>query len=222
MKLILHLIAVLTLGLTMLCGCNSSDPDEGHKYVAFNIVTYEGTSESGVTTFSFYAIDDSPMLTLTCKWVPDKPLERGTRLLVAYATDTPGESGPITLKAVSLIYGNRIVVGSGADDWSTEKVWVNSIWRTGPYINLDCLMQYASGKRVLELSADSTTFGSACPVFYLEARGVDNPVAPFDQRIYGSWDIDSVWNLPGVTGIKVCVNDQNRGIDEVIFNKTEN
>lgn len=218
MKRILALSAIAAA----LYGCNSSTPGDEDKYVAFNIVTYEGTSDDGVTTLSYQVINDSPLLTLTCNWTPDRELTAGTRLLVAYSTDTPTESGSVNLLQASLVYGGALEVSDKTDSIadSGTPLWITSMWRSGHYLNLDCQARYASGGRKVRLVADDSTLADDYPVLYLVncAKGEDD-MSPYNQRLYGSWDVDTLWSRPTVMGLTVVMDDSNRGTTEMTFSK---
>ena len=218
MKRILALSAIAAV----LYGCDSSTPGDEDKYVAFNIVTYEGTSADGVTTLSYQVINDSPLLTLTCRWSPDRELTAGTRLLVAYSTDTPTESGGVNLLQASLVYGGASEVSDKTDSiaGSGTPLWINSMWRSGNYLNLDCQARYASDSRKVRLVADDSTLDDDYPVLYLVncAKGEDD-MSPYNQRLYGSWDVGALWSRPTVMGLTVIMDDANRGASEMTFSK---
>lgn len=205
----------------VLCGCESSAPGDVDKYVEFNIVTYEGTTAGNATVLSYQAVDDSPLITLTCDWRPNRELAAGTRLLVAYTTDTPAESGHVNLTQAVLIYGGQPEWADNAVDGQGDPIWLNSMWRSGHYINLDCLGRYASGKRRMELVIDRSTIGSDYPVLHLTHRIDGDQMAPYDQRLYGSWDVDAIWSRPDAKGIRIMLDDANRGIKELTFSKNQ-
>lgn len=205
-----------------LCGCDSSTPGDEDKYVAFNIVTYEGTTPEGVTTLTYQVIDDSPLLTLSCRWQPNRELATGTRLLVAYSTDYPTESGPVNLLQAALTYGGALEWSNNPDSLAsvTTPVWLNSMWRSGHYLNLDCMGRYSTGSRELKLVVDDNTVAESYPVLYLVHRDKSDDMAPYDQHLYASWNVDTLWARSSVQGLKVRLSDSNRGIKELTFNKS--
>ncbi len=222
MKRNLMLLLAAPAALSALVGCNTSnEPGVEDKYVAVNIVTYEGTTSSGVTTFTYQALNDSPMVTLTADWDPKTELSVGSRLLISYSTNAePNVSGDIYLRQVAKLYGGQVTMMANESEWDTQRVKLNSLWRTGHYINLDCLAQFATGTRVIDMAVDSTTLSDAVPVLYLTVRGSNNDVAVYDQRIYASWDIDTIWSRPDVTGIRVKIKDTDHDLNNLTFQKT--
>lgn len=200
--------------------CISNDPGDEDKYLGISLVTYEGTQNS-VTTFTYQTLNDSPLITYTTAWTPQQALEPGTRLLIVYGMDNlPTQGGEINLRQASLVYGGKLDWIDNATDWSSEPIQLNALWRTGHYINLDCLATYNNGgKRELTLSVDRATESTSCPVLYLSHEN-KNPDMIYDQRIYGSWNVDTLWSRPDVEGLKIKLVD-SEGKNEFTFSKTD-
>lgn len=213
----------MAMPLLLISGCDSSNPGDDGNFMALNLVTYQGTAPNGVTTLTYRELDDSPLVTLTCDWTPDRELAPGTRLVIMYTTDTPNQSGHVTLRQAALTYGGALEWADNAPDMSTSgSVYMNALWRSGSYVNLDALMQYSSGARAVRLTVDKSTLESGCPVLYLT---VDNPAdqtAVFNCQTYSSWDVDTLWSRPDVTQLKIKLKDANRSINEVSFTKNSN
>lgn len=199
-----------------LVSCGSSDSEEAVPTV-FQIVTYEGTANS-VSTFTFRQINDSPLVTLTALWSTTAKLEKGQRILIGYQSMKPFESGDVTVLAASLINWGDVEVSSETDGWDITPLWLNSMWRSGEYINVDCSVEYSDQPRKFVLMADESTLSDPYPTLYLY-HNKDNAIYSYMRRIYGSWNISKVWDNPECQGVIVKVHDTNREITEVKFEK---
>lgn len=212
-------LLIAALPWLMLAGCDSSESDPDDKYVVLNMVTYEGTSQAGVTTLTFREIDDSPLITLTCDWTPDPAIDGGTRLMALYTTDTPQQSAHVALRQAARTFGGALKQTSRPDTLTLRPVYMNSLWRSGGYLNLDALMQYSSTQRSVSLVLDEATASSPCPVLYLETSAVLDSTAVFGSRVYASWDASQLWQQQSVDSLKVRLLDANRHVNEVTFKK---
>jgi hypothetical protein len=216
-------IMVLTVPLLTVTSCNSEntgDITDTSTAVIYNIVTYEGTTDDNVTTFTFRESDDKPLITLTAAdWKPSQNVAVGTRLLLAYTAKQVNTSGDITLLSAQLIYGGDISYAALSAQPTTDAIWLNSLWRDGHYINLDCKVDYDVNRARFNLVADTLTIHSDFPQLYLvnESSG---QFSELSRRVYASWDIDSIWQLPTCQGVTIHFRDSNRNLTEATFSKT--
>jgi hypothetical protein len=218
-------LAIMVLTVPMLTSCNSDDPGtditNSSTAVIYNIVTYEGTTDDNVTTFTFRESDDKPLITLTAAdWAPTKEIDPGTRLLLAYTAQKVNTSGSITVLSAQLIYGGTIGYDSltPGTEVATDPIWLNSLWRDGSYINVDCKVDYAVTPARFSLVADTLTIHDDFPDLYLiHESGAQ--FSEYSRRIYASWDIDSVWQLPTCQGVTIHFRDSNRNLTEATFSK---
>ena len=220
------LLMVATAGIA-LASCNSDDPTGGdisgsETSVIYNIVTYEGTSADNVTKFTFRESDDSVLITLTAaNWAPSKEIDAGTRLLLAYTASQQGISSTITVLSAQLIYGGMLAFDDRDETTSdvvTDAIWLNSMWRDGHYINLDCKVDYAVSPARFALVADNATLTDAYPTLYL-IHSSGEQFGEYSRRLYASWDIDAVWSLPTCQGVTIRFRDSNRNLSSATFSK---
>lgn len=106
----------------------------------------------------------------------------------------------------------------GTDGWDATPVYVNSLWRSGTYINLECKLDYADDKRRFYLALDEATAAEPVPDLYI-VHDMGTLPPNFGRRIYASWDISAVWDVPECQGVTVHVNDSNRDLRPVVFMK---
>ncbi|MDE6490913.1 MAG: hypothetical protein K2L49_07115 [Muribaculaceae bacterium] len=211
-------ILTAVIAIVMMWGCSSEDPSES--VTLYDIVVFDGNVD-GSACFSFRKNGDSPLIELVApgRVLESESVNTGDRILIAYIP-VSGEayrSGDIDLKSVALINSDRLREGDVAG-WDATPVYVQSIWRSGVYINLECKLDYADAKRSFYLVLDRSTAGNPVPELYIVHDMGELP-PNFARRIYASWDISDVWDSPDCRGVKVYVNDSNRDIGSVTFMK---
>ena len=89
-----------------------------------------------------------------------------------------------------------------------DSVSLNSIWRTGRYINIYCRVKYIETARVMALVADYRTIRNDTVHCYLMHNMMD-ATAYFWRRCYASYDISSVWNLQSCKTVRIHIDDVN-------------
>lgn len=177
----------------------------------YNIVTYEGETD-GVTLFTFRQVDDSPLISLTTPQRITSQIERGERLRIAYQSEGGAyESAQIRLLAASKVNNGAVKCHptSEFEFWCQDPVWVASLWRTGSYINLDCRLMWAQEARQFCIVADRSTLATQRPQLYIVHALPQGAAASYMRSHFASWDIADVWDLPGITGVDIHVNNSN-------------
>lgn len=200
------LILICALALAFV-GCKNEKSDEPD--VSFlTLVTYQGTDETqGISTFTFQAIDDSPLITLTAAWKPTSELKDGARVMLDYYADNYQVSGPVTVRRVTP------VIGSTPSETTTPLsgnigIHPATVWRSGPYLNA-YIEAYVTGDPVtVKFALDKSTVSDAIPVYYLALDQTNYREVEAYRRIATmSYDISDVWNLPTCEGVKVYYRD---------------
>lgn len=206
-----------------LTGCGDDAP-YSDTATLYDIVTYGG-SVGGVATFTMRASNDSPLLTLTATGVDVNPaIKEGDRMLLGYipASGTPYASGEVSVVSTGAINNVPMTEDAIADiRWDADPIYLNSIWRTGCYINVYCRVSYSAKPRLLSLVADCETLGDPVPQLYLVHDLLGEPDS-YTRRAYLSADISDVWRLETCRGVTVHVADSNLPTTEYIFMKTDN
>lgn len=213
-SILLSFLTILSV-LTLTTSCNSNDPaGPGVGDLFFDIATLESATDNG-STFTLRKDGDSPLVTLTST-VPKSQINAdyfpvGCRLLIGYLPES-GEayvSGPVTLYILSYVY-NGVIQESTAEattNWNTASQQVNSIWRTGNWLNFHVMCDYASinlKPNKYDLVVDETTLNDEYPKAYVIYEP-DTRVNSVTQNFYASFNIAEVWNLPHVKGLQVQV-----------------
>lgn len=202
----------------MAWGCTSDQPSES--VTLYDIVTFDGDSDQGAC-FSFRKNGDSPLVELVAagQALGRESVAAGDRVLIAYipASGEAYRSGEIELKGISLINSGSVRRGD-IDGWNATPVYVHSLWRSGTYVNLECKLDYAGESRRFYLALDEATADDPVPALYI-VHDMGSLPPNFGRRIYASWDISELWDLPGCRGVTVYVNDSNRDMGSVTFMK---
>lgn len=216
--------ALAAAALPVATACINHDTVDGPvSPVSYDIVTFAGNLPTA--TFDLYAPGADTPARLTASQPLDTALAQpGHRVLLAYTapaagTDTIGFRG---------IGGVLSVPSSGArgvpPEWNCDSVWLVSIWRGGPYIDMRLRLPYSTEPRRFALAVDSTTLGTPRPVFYLAHKlpaGVE-AAATFSRNYYASFNIAAVWNRPEVEGVEINVANANMPLKtKFSFNKPQ-
>lgn len=204
-----------------LAGCKSEESP--NRYVGLSFVTYEGTTPDSRSTFTMRTVNDAPEMELRARWMPPEWLKPGRRLVIQYSMDAVPEASTVNdvdLLTYTLPYGDTLRFMADSTVWSSEPLFVNSIWRSGHYINLDCMMRPTAvdGVGSLELVADSTSSTTSHPVLFLTATG-QRTGSPYVYTVYGSWNIDTLWRRPDVVAVTVRADNANLNVNSFTFTK---
>ena len=222
MRILSYITMISFITCMVMTGCSSDDVNDS--MTLYDLVTFEGNTEKAAV-FSLQKDGDSPMIELTAigRRVDTAQVKPGQRLFLSYIPESglPYTSGMVTLRGLSLINYAKIETGA-ITDWDKTPVYMNSMWRTGVYLNLECRIDYTTdeGRRFM-LVADETTIDDFEPQLYV-VHDLDQLPQNFTRRIYASWDMSDVWNRPGCHGVKVHIRDSNRNITSMTFNKKQN
>lgn len=214
----LHYILPLT-ALSLLTSC-SDDADYNDSAFFSDIVTVESTGDTG-SRFTFRRYGDSPLVTLTDPALTLDDELTGKRVLLRYYAESgePYTDGLIRTIGLSRVNCDTTVIRPVERyDWDADAVFLNSIWRSGNYINLHLRAVYSDKPRYFSLMVDSLTLTDPVPQVYLVHNTLGAP-DNYMSEVYASFDITNVWDLPGCDGIDIHVNDSNLKKDIYTFNK---
>ncbi|MDE7388027.1 MAG: hypothetical protein K2M97_02100 [Muribaculaceae bacterium] len=214
-------IIAMAVAAASLAGCKSEESP--NRYVGLSFVTYEGTTPDSRSIFTLQKVNDAPEMELRARWMPPEWLKPGRRLVIQYSMDALPEASVVNdvdLLTCTLPFGDTIRFMADSAVWSSEPLFVNSIWRSGHYINLDCMMRPTTvdGEGSLELVADSISSTTSHPVLFLTASG-QRTGSPYVYTVYGSWNIDTLWSRPDVEAVTVRADNANLNVNSFTFTK---
>ncbi len=155
---------ILLATIAVLVACDRSHDgllDETYEKQVVDIVTYTGLDNDQHATFRLDGRDDDPSVKLfTNVAAPDK-VKPNERLLLTYAINHRAPDGSywdIDAIAYSRIINDSIRVNANPlDTYSMRPIKLNSIWRTGEYINLYGQVEYTGKNRFFYMMVDSDT-----------------------------------------------------------------
>ena len=213
MKMMKSLSVILLLVVaTVTLSC---DEDEYYEYgdSRFDMVTYLGYDESvGASVFKYLPPEDIPSTILHDAGTKFEWLSIGDRVLLNYepvATLADGSVGITTTVVVQAITDSlRYVDGRLVETVPMDSIKLNSIWRTGDYINIYSRVKFTNKSRMFYLVMDESTWHEDTVHCYL-AHNMMGQTAYFWRRCYGSFCIKAVWNLPSCKVVRVHLNDLN-------------
>ncbi len=194
----------LSLGIIGCSGLENPEPEP----IVYNIVTYDSTTPDGSTsTFTYQVNGDSPVITITANWnVPDA-VKPGMRLLLAYTPESSTlESGHVELLGYTIIPGGFAKISE--DIPSSEPMHLNSIWRSGNYLNLNGTVTVSGQVSEISLYADESTLLTPEPHAYIIiGKGDGDLPEAAERKLYASWDISDLWSTPSLEALSVSYID---------------
>lgn len=228
MKQLTNFLLILCLSFAFIACSNDDNNDEpqltGNEM--YDIVTFVGNPQSNNynSVFQFQKENDSRLTTLraTDKALDTTSIKVGTRMLIAYLPEcgTHNIDDNITLKGYSVVFNDSIRTGdkNKLPDWDFNPIFVNSIWRSGTYINIYCGLSYSYEPSGFVLLVNAETIDNPMPDVYLSYQKGDDRES-YNKDFYASIDISNLWNRPTCNGFILHVNDSNMGNNKIEFKK---
>lgn len=196
-----------------LFSCNEDTPDNGvQKEIYTDIVTLT-KNEPGDVVFTFRKLDDSPTITLKSATQLDTKLYSvGNRLVMSYLplSETHYLSDDISVYGVATAIGAgdpvQVVSPSGYSGWLSSYVNINSIWRTGDYLNIVFTAESAPSPKKCVVVCDQTTIDSEYPELHLIFEpGTGSKYSEY--AFYVSYSLADIYKDKNVKGVKVYFKD---------------
>lgn len=218
-KIFILMMALLTMTFT---SCKDEDePGTIPSDAMLDMATFVSQDGNG-STFTLQKDGDSPVVTLTARQRLDTDLFTiGNRLLIYYVPESgvAYQSGPAVLYAARQVINGKALTGNSKDypGWSTEATNLQSIWRTGKYLNIHSLAYYKVNPKRFVLVADETTIDDEYPDLYLIFYS-DDQVDGDLNTLYASFDISGVWDSDTCKGVRVHLANSS-GENHFTFNK---
>ena len=173
---------LLIAALIALMACDRSHDgklDESFETHLVDIVTYTGLDDDNHATFRLDGRDDEPAVNLfSTVGAPDK-VSPNQRLLLTYAVNHRSPDGSywnIDAIGFTRIINDSIRVSSRPlDSYSMRPIKLNSVWRTGEFINMQGQLEYTGKKRQLYMMIDKETKYNDTVDAYLVHDLLDTP-----------------------------------------------
>ena len=200
------------VAMTLLSACSDeNDGSEVYTDFRYDLVTYLG-QEAGGAVFEYLGQNDSTVVTLYSNLASQEDLKSGRRVLLNYKVlDRPSAN-----RWNVQVNGYNTNVASDSlrynihplEDYSMHPIRLQSLWRTGKYINLRCQVEYTGKTRQLYLMMDNDTHYADtvhCYLIHDLLGGASD--ASFWRSCYGSFFVGKVWDLESCRVLRVHVND---------------
>lgn len=204
---------LLSLVATMaFVSCN--DDEEEYRYGDFfyNMVTYMGNEEGGAV-FTYQSYNDSPLITLKANNYTSDAIKVGQRMLLNYevAEDLGNNHQVVTVKGLSKVHTDTIRVEAQMPtmELKMDTMRVESIWRTGNYLNVRCKVLYSESGRIMYLYTDGTIDANGCLNCY-QIQNLMGAKTYYWTETYMSYYIEPALTLNGVKTLIYNVNDEKK------------
>lgn len=178
----------------------------------YDFVTLEESSADG-SVFTMRKSGDSPLIS----YYSDMDFSRiqtihdGDRLILCYDR-IDGEvytSGAIDIYGYVQLSSTELkaLYGTSADydGWASPPMKVNSLWRSGCFINLDTEISvfHAIRPESMVIVADKSSLSGEYPVLYIVYENAENNDGDNPYRVYASFDISEIWDRPSCKGVTI-------------------
>lgn len=208
MKRLRYLPILLFTALLVLVACDKQeDIDRAYTDFRYDIVTYLGQNDRGAV-FEYLGHGDSAAIRLQSS-VSVSEVKTHQRVLLRYdfVDKTPSDSRDIDVFGCSAIISDSLRQSSASPDSLPQRqVKLRSLWRTGEFINLHCLVEYTNKARTFMLVADAQTLADDTVHCYLvhDLRGESGT---FWRDCYASFNVGALWHKDTFKCLRVHLND---------------
>lgn len=228
MKQLSNFLLILFMSFAFIACSNddkNNEPDLTGNEI-YDIVTFVGNPQSNNnnSVFQFQKENDSRLTTLRATNIAldSTTIKVNTRLLLAYNPESGMHNvdDNITVKGYSIVFNDSIRTGdiTKLPNWDFNPIFVNSILRSGTYLNIHCGLTYSYEPSGFILLIDAETINNPMPDVYLSYQKGDDRES-YNKEFYASIDISNLWNRPSCKGFTLHVNDSNFGNNTIEFKK---
>lgn len=200
-----------------LSSCSDNDGPHADEFVSYDIVKLSSINNTG-TIFDIYLPNSDEIITYTDTRgavIDTTKVALGERLLLGYVPESvPYVSGNVKATGYRAIYNEALYVDTNdffAKPLNTsEGIYLYSLWRTGPYLNVHGKVTYTKEGSTLMLSINGRDLDNKnpCPRLLLSYLMAE-PVPNFQREFYASFDISELWDNPWCEGFEVELDNLN-------------
>lgn len=211
----LYVLILPGIFLSIVACRDYGSPGDIYNNVMRDIVTYEGISDGGVSLFSYQAHDDSPVITLEAGNYTDTLWTKGMRIMIQYYELEPlsgNSTSQIQLTGLipTLWDSLRYASPRKLQQLTSNPIKLNSIWRSGKYINVNTLLQTTDSTRLVALLVNSEELTNNTHT-KVKATFIDDILgrpAFFYRQAYMSFDTEPLWaTFPDCDTLEIEVSD---------------
>ena len=209
MKRLRYLPILLFTALLVLAACDKQeDIDRAYTDYRYDIVTYLGSNGTGAV-FEYLGHGDSTAVRLQSH-VTVSEVKTNQRVLLRYdfadQATTSHERNIDVFGCSSIISDSLRKSTTAPDSLPQHQVKLRSLWRTGEFINLHCMVEYTGKSRTFMLVADDNTLADDTVHCYL-VHDLRGERATFWRDCYASFNVGVLWRKDSFKCLRVHLTD---------------
>ena len=208
MKHLRHLPILLITAILALTSCDKQeDIDHAYTDYRYDIVTYLGENGTGAV-FEYLGHGDSATVKLQSR-VSVSDVKTHQRVLLRYdfADKATGAERDINVYGCNGIFSDSLrQTQASPDSLPRHEVKLRSLWRTGEFINLHCMVEYTAKARTFMLVADGNTLKDDTVHCYL-VHDLRGERATFWRDCYASFNVGALWRKDSFHCLRIHLND---------------
>ena len=202
-------LTMFVLAILALASCDKQeDIDRAYTDYRYDIVTYLGENGIGAI-FEYIGHGDSAAIKLQSR-VTVSEVKSNQRVLLRY--DFADASTNTGLRNIDVFGCNGIIsdslrmIEASPDSLPKHQVKLRSLWRTGEFINVHCLVEFTNKNRTFMLVADGQTLNNDTVDCYL-THDLRGERGTFWRDCYASFNVGALWKRPSFKCLRVFIND---------------
>lgn len=224
------LLSISLALLVLVSACKKDDEPESKipADATYDFVTVAASDHAGCL-LTMRKVDDEPLIEYTSTYdlaSASTHVSVGDRVIICYnpLSGTVYQSGPIHLYGYATLDNTEQSVQTPKegpdDDWDKNPLTVQSIWRTGQYLNLQAQIHVtrAIKPKSFVLVADPETIDAEIVRLYMTYTNADGNDGDNPYGVNASFDLAPVWELPTCRSVQVNV-PTTAGVQEYRFCK---
>lgn len=205
----LHYLYILLLtALVAFSSCDKQeDIDRAYTDYRYDIVTYMGQNATGAV-FEYLGHGDSAAVTLQSR-VSVSEVKVNQRVLLRYDFDDAIAGGNRNISVYScnsIISDSLRMTKTAPDSLPHDLIKLRSLWRTGEFINLHCMVEYTNKARTFMLVADGNTLTNDTVDCYL-VHDLRGEFGTFWRDCYASFNVGALWRKTTFKCMRIHLND---------------
>ena len=207
-KKLRHLTLLLLAALALASCDKQEDIDRAYTDYRYDIVTYLEENGTGAL-FEYLVHGDSAVIKLQSR-VRVSEVKAHQRVLLRY--DFADAATNADFRNIDVFGCNGIISDSlrmikdSPDSLPRHQVKLRSLWRTGEFINLHCMVEYTAKSRTFMLVADANTLTSDTVDCYL-VHDLRGERGTFWRDCYASFNVGALWRKESFRCLRVHLND---------------
>ncbi len=209
MKKCLQHLTFLLLAILALASCDKQeDIDRAYTDYRYDIVTYLEENGTGAL-FEYLGHGDSAAIKLQSR-VSVSEVKAHQRVLLRY--DFADKASNADLRNIdvfgcSAIFSDSLrMIMESPDSLPRHQVKLRSMWRTGEFINVHCLVEFTNKSRTFMLVADGKTLDNDTVDCYL-THDLRGERGTFWRDCYASFNVGALWKRQSFKCLRVYLND---------------